>query len=102
MNDTLVTTEITQEFPLNNISTNIAMDGYSTVFNDVNEAGHSNSSDQSFHEEETYYSELNCYKARLKLSEKTMLSLNYCQKIVFAVKQSKSGEHSGVDSKFFS
>ena len=30
-----------------------------------------------------------------------MLSLEYYQKVVFTMKQSKSGKHNGVDSKFF-
>ena len=100
-NNTTITAEITQEFPLNNVSTDIVIGGDSTVFNDVDEVGRSNSGDQSFHEEQTFYLKLNCYKARLKFSEKAMLSLQYYQKIVFAMKQSKSGKHNGVDSKFF-
>ena len=102
MNNTSITTEITQEFPLNNVSTNIVIGGDSTVFSDVDEVGRSNSNDQSSHEEQTFYLKLNCYKARLKFSEKAMLSLEYYQKIVFAMKQSKSRKHNGIDSKFFS
>ena len=77
MNDTSTTAEITHKFPLNNVSTNIIIDGNSTVFNDVDEVGHRNSSDQSSHEEQTFYAKLSCYKARLKFSEKAMLSLEY-------------------------
>ena len=102
MNNRSITAEITQKFPLNNVSTNIVSGGDSTVFNDVDEVGRSNPDDQSSHEEQTFYLKLNCYKARLKLSEKAMLFLEYYQKIVFAMKQSKSGKHNGVDSKFFS
>ena len=80
MNDTSTTAKIKHKFPLNNISKNMISDGNST---DVDEVGLHNSSDQSSHEEQTFYAKLSCYKARLEFSEKAMLSLEYYQKIIF-------------------
>ena len=89
------TTEITHEFPLNNVSTNIIIDSDSTVVNGLDEVDRSNTSGQSSHKEQTLQS-------TIKIFRKSNASFGVLPKIVFAKKQSKSGKHNGGDSKFFS
>ncbi|CAF2745866.1 unnamed protein product [Rotaria sp. Silwood2] len=101
MSDTSVTNERTNDLPVAHVSVNVTIDDDCTVINNAGEVGQSDSNDQSSHEEKMFYSKVNCYESRLKFVEKVILSLDYYQKILFAVKLAKGGKTACIDNKFY-
>ena len=79
---------------------NVIVDGQDAIVTNVDVVIDGTESDQISNEEKSFYSLLNIYKDSLKYPAKAMISFEYYQKIMYALKQQKSGKAIGLDPKF--
>ena len=85
MDDNLLMTNVSSIPKTTNEISNVIVDGNDTIITSVDEEVTKDDVNRS-NEEKTFYSKVNEYRTSLKYPEKTMISLDYYNKIIHALK----------------